>query len=356
MHVAFAGNFTPPHSTENHLARALENNGHLVDRWQESEPRTWENLGEIPQTKIDLILWVWTGWDWSRAGVTESWVHSRMRRMLRFARDNKIPSVSYHLDRWVGLKRVTQLDTEPFFESDFVITADGGHPEEFARRAINHRWFPAGVSADETVGGMFRSDLASPLAFVGSHDGGYHPEHQHRHDLVQWLKDFFPIQCAFWPKPGEHAVRGTDLRDLYSSVDVLVGDSAFAGDGVGFYASDRIPETLGRGGYLLHPDVPGVTDGTPWKYGPTWTSGEHLSTWPANDWNALAASIDRALGHPAERREIAAEGREHTVRHHSYERRMEQLLEMLADEGVLGIKKATKAPAKKAAAPRKGTK
>ena len=39
------------------------------------------------------------------------------------------------------------------------------------------------------------------------------------------------------------------------------------------YLSDRLPELIGRGGFLLHPYVDGVTDGT------VFTDGEHLATW-----------------------------------------------------------------------------
>lgn len=337
MRVALVGNHTPLHSTETHLARAWENNGHEVDRWQENDLRTWENLGEIPQTNVDLIMWVRTGWDWNALGVTEQWAHTRMRRMLRFAADKGTPVVAYHLDRWFGLKRETQLDTEPFFECPLVITADGGHQAEFAQRAIAHTWFPPGVSLNETEPGMWRSDLASPLAFVGSHNGDYHAESTHRHELVRWLKTNFARDCAFWPRPGEHALRGPDLRDLYASVDVLVGDSCFAGGDNIRYASDRLPESTGRAGLLCHPRVEGVTDWSTWGIGdwPTWNEGVHLLCWDAFDWDGLGATIDWALSHPTECTMIRASAREHVREHHTYERRMDQLIELLYERKLL---------------------
>jgi glycosyltransferase involved in cell wall biosynthesis len=87
---------------------------------------------------------------------------------------------------------------------------------------------------------------------------------------------------------------------------------------------------MGRGGLLLHPDVEGMTDGSEWRSGsPVWRSGEHLLTWPAGDWDALADRIDWALSNPQDRREIAYAGRAHTLKHHTYEVRALQLRELL---------------------------
>lgn len=335
MRIAFPGNFGPPHSTENHLARALEFNGHIVDRWQENDPRTWENLGEIPPKGIDMVLWVRTGWDWPSLGVTEEWAHSRMRRMQRFCRDKGVPVVSYHLDVWFGLPRAGQLDVEPFFESDLVVTADGGHAQGWAQKGINHVWFPPGVSLPETELGTYRPELASPIAFVGSWQGHYHPESEHRQQLVEWLQQNYRRDCAFWPKPGEPALRGEPLRDLYASVQVLVGDSCFVGTGLTRYASDRVPETIGRGGFLLHPRVEGVTDGKDWEYGPTFQEGQHLGCWEAFDWQGLGRIIEEALSDNFVIAEIASAGREHVRVHHTYERRVEQLIQCLRERDML---------------------
>jgi hypothetical protein len=186
---------------------------------------------------------------------------------------------------------------------------------------------PPGVSEFECGGGTSRPELASPVAFVGSWQGGYHVEHAHRQQLVKWLQRNRQ-DCVFWPKLRQHAVRGEALRDLYASVDVLVGDSCFAGR-IANYHSDRIPETLGRGGFLLHPAVEGVTDGT------LYTDGEHLRTWRVGDWEALRYLIDHYTAHPDEARQIGEQGRRHVLENHTYTRRMGQLLELLIAEGLL---------------------
>lgn len=90
------------------------------------------------------------------------------------------------------------------------------------------------------------------------------------------------------------------------------------------YASDRVPETLGRGGFLIHPAVEGVTDGS------HFTDGTHLVTWPLGDWDGLDDKIRYYLEHDTARRRIAAAGREHVLSHHTYSVRVRQLAALVA--------------------------
>lgn len=327
LRVCYVGNGLPPHSTENHVARALRNRGHVVTFLQENQSRTWRALAR-QAPRADLLLWTRTGWDWPRYGLSHVDADGLQRQSLARCADAGIPSVGYHLDRWWGLDREGQIATEAFFKVRCLVTADGGHDEQWAKAGIDHAWLPPAISLAETAPGVFRPGLASDVAFVGSWQGGYHPEWPHRAELVAFLRDTYGDRCAFWPKPGRPAVRGRALRNLYASVEVLVGDSCLAG-GVRAYNSDRIPETLGRGGFLVHPDVAGVTDGT------QYTAGEHLATWPLGNWGALRQVIDGVLADDEGRRAVAAAGRAHVLARHTYEHRVDQLVELLTERGLL---------------------
>jgi hypothetical protein len=322
VRVAYIGNVGPdsaPHSTENHVARALDANGHTVVpiheqrfRWVPTEIRD-----------VDFVLWTHTH------GFAPERTHPRQLRFLGAMRARGIPTIGYHLDRWFDLRREPQL-AEPFFTCDLVCTADGGNQDRFEALGINHAWFPPGVSGPECELGTYRPDLASDVAFVGSWAGGYHQESTHRAELIEWLRSTYGDRCRFWPAPGEPAVRGEALRDLYASVKVLVGDSCLVGTGMNDrYISDRIPESLGREGFLVHPHVNGVTDGS------LYTDGEHLVCWKAGDWSALGEAIDEALADEGARRRIASTGRLHVLGHHTYEVRMRQLVELLDERGLL---------------------
>lgn len=322
MRVAYIGNLgegSAPHSTENHVARALEHNGHEVLAFHEQR-FDW-NPSRIPD--VGFVLWTHTH------GFAPERAHKLQARFLDALRLRDVPTVGYHLDRWWDLRREHQL-TEPFFRCSLVCTADGGNQDRFAERGIEHVWFPPGVSLAECEPGAYRPELASDVAFVGSWAGGYHQESQHRYELIDWLRSTYGDRCRFWPAPGEHAVRGDALRDLYASVKVLVGDSCLVGTGKNrAYISDRIPETLGRGGVLVHPYVEGVTDGTLYE------DGEHLVTWNAGYWSELRTHIDWLLEDDGARTRIAKAGREHVLAEHTYERRMEQLVALLGERGLV---------------------
>lgn len=331
MLIAYLGNFSPPHSTENEVRRALEILDHDVMPIQEGTPATEVFDLANERGRPAVFLWTRTGDLAAKSGPYEAQVG-----MLERFRGAGIPSVGYHLDRWWGLDRQGQIADEAFFCCDLMCTADGGHDAEWAQAGVDHRWFPPAISELEAVPGRPRGTLAAPVAFVGSwrvhldddgHQVGYHPEWEHRRLLVEWLRrNWGERGLRLWPRG--HAIRGRALADVYASTDVVVGDSCLV-DGGARYFSDRIPETLGRGGFLLHPWVEGVTDGS------LFTSGEHLATWRLGAWDELGALIDRYLGDAAAREKIAVAGREHVLAHHTYTARMRQLLAMLADDGLL---------------------
>lgn len=321
MRVLQIGNFAAPHSTENHLARALRVQGHRVTIMQENDPASWRRLAERG-VDADVLLWTRTAWDWRRLGEDPALVREIQWAVLARCRADGVPTLGFHLDRWWGLAREYEVGIEPFFAVDVLATADGGHEELWRQAGVRHVWLPPGVSQAECRPGTYRRHLASDVAFVGSWQGRYHPEWPHREELVSWLCEMYGPRVRFWPQPGRPALRGQALRDLYASVKVLVGDSCLVGGAVR-YCSDRIPETLGRGGYLLHPHVDGVTDGS------LYIPGAHLATWPLGDWAALREQIDRALADEPMRRAVTRAGREHVLARHTYERRVPELLALL---------------------------
>lgn len=309
MRVAQVGNFEPEHSTENELRKALGAIAADVVCFQENRPGVFVDLAEQVD-EFDMVLWTRTGWE-------PPVPHAEQWTMLSAADMAGVPTVGYHLDRWWGLNREFQVHVEPFFRCSVVFTADGGHQAEFAAADVNHRWLPPAVSESECAPGTPDVDYRSDVVFVGSWRPGYHAEWKHRPELVRWLHRNYPDRCAFWPRVGEPAVRGAALRDLYASVKVAVGDSCLAG-GATRYWSDRIPETMGRGAFLLHPEVEGLDE--------HFTPGEHLVTWPAFDWATLRARLEHYLRCDDERERIATAGRAHVLEHHTYTVRMRQVM------------------------------
>lgn len=87
--------------------------------------------------------------------------------------------------------------------------------------------------------------------------------------------------------------------------------------------SNRIPETLGRGGFLLHPHVEGVED--------VYVDGEHIVYYKPGDTRALRTLIDRWLQDPEGRDKIRHAGMLRVMESETFEVRMG---EVLADLGM----------------------
>jgi hypothetical protein len=111
---------------------------------------------------------------------------------------------------------------------------------------------------------------------------------------------------------------------------VVVGDSCLVpgadGKPMTRYTSDRVPETLGRGGLLIHPEVDGVTYDKGGIAGlSSYVPGEHLLTWELGNWAMLQEMIEWALSHPDENEEIREAAVKHVADLHTYTKRMESI-------------------------------
>ena len=313
--LAYLGNFSVPFATEVHVAASLESLGHEVVRIQEGETKALDVPALVKGS--DLFLHTCTyGY-----AVTSGSIEERFEASERIAAMG-VPRVFFHLDKWMGLPRSEQLSVEPHFRYDHVFTADGGHDDEFRALGINHVWSPPAVYHAECEPGTRRQRWASDIAFVGNWRGGYHPEATHRAQLIAHLRSRWRKQVRFHPRGP--AVRGADLRDLFASVKVVVGDSCLL-PGDTRYCSDRVFETIGRGGFLIHPHVAGV-------FPELLEDGKHLRTWTLGDWDELDRLIAYYLAHADERREIAERGRAEVLARHTYVHRMQRVLETVFAE------------------------
>jgi hypothetical protein len=103
----------------------------------------------------------------------------------------------------------------------------------------------------------------------------------------------------------------------------MVGDSAMV-PRLKRYWSDRVPNTTGRGCFLLHPWVDGLSEQHP-----------GLETWEAGDWNGLDIRIGVALQDADGRLAAARLCMADTIEHHTYEVRMKELVLLLNRKGLL---------------------
>jgi hypothetical protein len=301
MVIRYVGNFRETYCTETHLAKTLENLGHEVIRLQEDT--TQDVVG-----KCDLFLF------------TRTWGNTVKMEHLQEYKKMKIPTVSWHLDLYVGLQRDGGIDNDPFWRTDFVFTPDGDpkSAEVFKEKGINHHYMKPGVFKDECYIPKIPTPDRHELIFVGSYN--YHPEWPYRQQLIDFLKSTYP-QFEHWGPEGRGLVRGDALNRLYANTKVVVGDSLCLGFDKPYYWSDRVYETLGRGGFLIHPYIEGMDE--------EFVDGVHLAYYKYGDFEELKAKIDYFLQADRVREDIRKIGHEFVKKHATYENRAKDVLDVV---------------------------
>lgn len=315
MKIAYVGNFSQRHCTETHLALTLEKLGHEVIRLQENEVTEGALSAMIITEDWDLFLF------------TRTWDTLVTMDHLAQLRERKIPSASYHLDLYVGLKREDGLDQDPFWRTDFVFTPDGSQQaaEVFKAKSINHYYMKPGVYEDECY-------IAEPdnygldVVFVGGGEATGvgqqygHKEWPYRGKLIKFLRDTYgdDFHKFGWPQA---TIRNEELNQLYANSKIVVGDSLCLNFDHPYYWSDRVYETMGRGGFIIHPFIEGMQE--------EFTNGKNIVFYEYNNWEQLKEKIDYYLEHDDEREAIRKAGHEFVKANATYTQRLQQMLNVI---------------------------
>jgi len=298
MKIILVGNMEPLFSSESHYKWTLEHMGHIVIPFQENRTNANEILDACK--KSDCLFWVHTH-SWSFPGENEITPESI-----------KIPSFSYHLDRYFGIgSREKDYLKHPSFHLDYFFSTDGGNEDGWKAAGINHVYLPAGVVEYGAYMGTPKEPKIDIL-FAGSTQ--YHAEYPFRPRMVAALG--YKYGNRFQVRTG---VRESPLNDLYASAKICVGDHIFAG--CPLYASDRLFETVGRGGFIIYPDTPGVTDLIP-----------GLLTYQPQNIEDLISKIDYYLlepQHDFERRHRMLLSFDWVRKNATYTQRLEKILEIV---------------------------
>src|SRR6202035_1514872 len=114
-------------------------------------------------------------------------------------------------------------------------------------------------------------------------------------------------------------VRGNDLNRIYAGSKVAVGDTLCPNFAYPHYWSDRVYETLGRGGMLIHPNIRGMSK--------SFKNRQHLLYYTYGEFTQLRMLIDYYVTHGAEREKIHQAGHAHVKAHHTYRHRWATILE-----------------------------
>jgi hypothetical protein len=308
--IVFLGNFRVDYSSESHHAKTLESMGHTVIRMQETEAKS-ENIYKEALLG-DLFIWIHTH-GWKTPGT------HKMENVLRFLNQKGIITMTYHLDLWFGLQRQKDLNTYPVYKHiGHFFTVDSQMADWFNNNtAVKGHYLPAGVYDKECY--IEPTKSKHDLIFVGSKK--YHQEWQYRTQLIDWLSTTYKKSFEHYGSGGIKSLRGSELNTLYASSKIVVGDTLCIGFKYPDYWSDRVYETLGRGGFLIHPYVSGMER--------EFEDKKHLVFYEYGNFKQLKELIDYYMEHDKERETIRKAGHELVKQNYTYKNRWESILKEL---------------------------
>jgi hypothetical protein len=316
--IGYIGNFKVDFTTENHLSRTLEGLGFRVLRFQEDEFENRKDELYHKLKNVDMLFF------------TRTWGRTVTLELLEKLKARGIPTVSYHLDFYVGLQRDGGIECDPFWRTDYVFTPDGDARSQkfFEERCINHIYMKPGVFEPECYIVPPTASGTPDVAFVGSYD--YHGEWPYRQKLIDFLRKEYGDRFKRFGNPGRDdrnvtVVRGDALNRLYSRAKVVVGDALVLDFDHEYYWSDRVYETLGRGGFLIHPYIKGMEE----EFG---LEDKYLVYYEYNNFGMLKEKIDYYLTHDEEREVIRLAGNAKVKADCTYTNRMKQMFDILKEK------------------------
>lgn len=287
--IVFVGKFQRLHDEE-YIARSFEAIGCEVFRMEEH--RDYMDVNNFVKAKnADILLY--TKWD----------IHPET---LRFCKLIGVKTVCWVFDLYFDYTREYQVRNKTFFKSEYVFTTDNGHDDRWKERGINHYCVRQGIYAPECY--MLPPNPDIDVVFVGSES----PVYPERNSMMVNLSKHYNFR--WFGRRDTNEVRGEKLNILFSHAKIVVGDSYYSPH----YWSNRIVETLGRGGFLIHKDVPGLKE----EYPDIVTYDGTLED--------LRAKIDYYLEHEDERREIVRRNFEKVKNEYTMEKKCKALLNYIS--------------------------
>lgn len=290
MKIAYIGKFRNLHDEE-YIARSFEKLGNEVVRIEQSmHPR--DSMRVIETERPDMVIW----------GKLNYRDHTAL--FIKRLKDMGIVTVCWLFDLYFDYTRENLVGKAAYFSADFVFTTDGGHEERWKEKNIRHACVRQGIYDDECV--IYPPGRKSrDIVFVGSENLAY-PE---RTATVRRLSEDFGLE--WYGRRDTDEVRGLDLNQLYSESKIVVGDSFYSPN----YWSNRVVETLGRGGFLIHQEVDGLKEEYP-----------DLVTYERGNYEDLREKIGYYLEHDDERTEIVRRNYELVKSRYTMDRKCQELL------------------------------
>lgn len=294
MKIVFIGKFRRLYDEE-YIARSFEMLGHEVCRIEQSM-HAWDVAYAIKKCQPDMIIYC--KWNITQEALP----------FITPLRKSGTKTVCWVFDLYFGYNREPQVYTQPFFKSDFVFTTDNGNNERFKKAGVNHHCVRQGIYKDECYLEPV-VERTNDVIFVGCEN----PLYTTRLDILTEVAKEFPT-FQWFGRTNTNEVRGTELNELFARTKIVVGDSVYSPH----YWSNRVVETLGRGGFLIHPDVPGIKEEYP-----------YLVTYKVGDTKDLISKIKYYLKHDDEREALVKKNFEFVRDNYTMDKKCAELIKIV---------------------------
>lgn len=286
--IAFIGDFKKLWNEEG-IARSFEKIGVTVHRFQEGEEHSgW--VDEIAALKPDVVL------------MAKLKIKGREQLIQKL---KGLKTASWTFDLYYGTGREGLIGTDTIFRCDYVFGPDGGNTQRLRQRRVDYHLLRQGIYDEFCYRGERNERYNYDVVFVGNFHGAY----SNRGAFMDRIGKEYNFR--WFGKWNTNEVRGDKLNELYATAKIVVGDSWPSPS----YWSNRLYETLGRGGFLMFPKIRDIEK--------EYTPYEHFIPYPIYDFEKLKEKIDYYLTRPDERKKISDAALEHTKRNHTLIQRCE---------------------------------
>ena len=283
LKIIYLGHFNNPNSNsvEEDIKSAFEQLGHEVIALPEKD------IGKLLKYKADMLLF-------HKAGVGKYIDLNQWIQMLNHIPYKKVMWYFDPIDLIQGREQYIEAMAD-YIEYGFLV-------DDTWRRRHN---FKNLYSLKEGIGtvykGKVRDKFKCDIAFAGNAYGG-------REDFIRFLGQQYGEKFKVF-----NSVFKQDLADLCVSAKIIVAPDFPSNE---FYWSSRFYLTLGLGGFLVHPDLYGLTE--------EFEEGRHFAGYKGPQ--ELVATIGYYLANEKSRKAIQAEGQKKCLEMATFEHRIKQLL------------------------------
>ena len=319
LKILYLGNFANP--VAEYISKTFEQLGHEITRRNEDDTSVEDVIRIIENTKYDFVLT-------EEARLKGDYHYGEIKNNELDRCDGGFKGV---MDRilvvpwltnviWAIERRKHLVSENPIFHSPVVFSTDGGRDAEWKSAGVNHVCVRQGVFQDHAfLGGRFLT--RARVGFVGENNQRFW---SYRQELLSFLQNTYGSDFE-WVGPGSSwgFCYGKDLNNFLATVKIVVGDSVMSD----YYWSNRVYEVIGRGGFLIMPDIKGLDEEfTPYK---------HYVPYEFGNFKDLETKIKFYLKNRNERETIRQQGFEYCKENHTYAKRVEQIIAILNQNGLL---------------------